>query len=169
MWDNSDFVRLFLPTDAGTFRSGRILTKYRPVQIAGARSDEKGACAMIPGAKVCRNVDLCKSPRRNLSENGPARRFRAKNLSECRPVQIVAPESAGMSTCANLSVAQVAFSTGFSLPRPAAARPSHRPQPPPGDAATAGRTDGSQKWALPIDYEASWGSITPFLSPQDAS
>ena len=90
--------------------------------------------APLLGARdgIVRNYELCKSPRanrtesrpvqvtggRNRTENRPARRSQGKSLSECRPVQIAVPESVGISTCATHSVVQVAFSTGFFLPRP---------------------------------------------------
>ena len=84
----------------------------------GSQSVGKRARETAQGQKICRNIDLCKSRGRNLPESGPPRRFRVKNLSECRPVQVAAPESVVISTCATLSVSQVAFSTGFSLPCP---------------------------------------------------
>ena len=78
----------------------------------------KRACETPSGQKNCRNVDLCKSRGSNPTKKGPQRRPRGKSLSEYRPVQIAGAQSVVISTCATLSVEQVAFSTGFSLPRP---------------------------------------------------
>ena len=95
--------------------NGSILTPSLDVRDGVCRNLD---LCNAPGAKICRNIDLCKPPGRNLSENGPVRRSRGKNLSENRPVQVTGAESAGISTGASLSVAQVASPTGFSLPRP---------------------------------------------------
>ena len=89
----------WIPVARGTWHPNtRALSEYQPVQVAGA----------------------------NTLENGPVRHSRGKKLSEYRPVQIGAPESVGISTCANLSVAQVAFPTGFYLSALATARSPRR-------------------------------------------
>ena len=45
---------------------------------------------------------------------GPQRNVWQRNRTEYRPVQITGTKSDGISTCANLSVARVAFSSGFA-------------------------------------------------------
>ena len=128
-------------------RMGACLSEYRPVQIAGATPIRNRACETPPGQKsvvmstcanhavlirqkrasatspvqkICRNIDLCKSPRRNLSEYRPVQtfqlhksHFRPDFLSQGTRGALSQGQSVGISTCATLSVAQVAFSTDF--------------------------------------------------------
>ena len=74
---------------------GRNLLDYRPMQIAGTESVGISTCATLSVAqvafpagfplsrsprrtfrdKICRNIDLCKSPRRNLLEYRPVQRL----------------------------------------------------------------------------------------------
>ena len=71
---------------------GKNLTRARPVQMGGFPGRYPVRFRSILGAK--------------------------RAIWRTKAREVAAPESVGMSTCANLSVAQVAFSTGFSLPRP---------------------------------------------------
>ena len=136
------------------------------MQVAEEESVGKRACETLLRQKICRKIDLCKSPGPNLLEYRPVQifqlhksHFRQDFLSHASPRRPARTESVGISTCANLSVAQVAFPTDFFLSW-SSRRLGHRSGRDSfsGAAVTATETDICQRLALDIDHEGVLGS-----------
>ena len=137
----------------------RIVRGIDPCDSRRARPDGKWARATPPGAKTCRNVDLCKSRRLDSTKKGPQRRPRRKSV--------------GISTCANRRAGicwNIDLCNAFSCtsrisdrlfsPGPRDGSDTAQVAVPPCVAATACGTDGGQKLALGIDYEPPWGAYS---------
>ena len=143
----------------------------RPTDGRSTRArPRRGSMANTPATPrngVVRRVDslqIAAQCTRGTGRNvAPANRL-GRNRTEYRPVQIAGAESYGISTCANLSVAQVDFSSGFSPgPVPAITRSQRRPRFRLAPTHFEWRR---RVWAprMPCvcDREAAWGAHSAF-------